>query len=568
MKSSALRLLSRLAELEQSASKKATTAGVPPGYSGFVSALYCNASAGLQDLLSLFIELSDRFGGGEKMLPVRFNFLGKSSVLLTDPRHIHQVFNDAEHFSQSSHPQFMARFRDLLGFNLISVDHDVWKVVRSRTTAVLNGRPLAEYGDVMRSVMETSCLPFFERCAATQEPLDIFSSMLEFSSKVVFMAFMRLRAEEIPDNIHPALNRLFGHVRRHVLEPSFPLWVPSPANNEFKRDRDSVRDFIQPYIERQKTLDTMMGSIIRAHTRRIPGRSDARIPEYIASVFVGAEESGAQDLSRLSESVAKVLEARRDEPTYQLGRDLTRAANEWAKATKRALSIRQEQFEAALETLLCEGGEIDRELVLQEMVSNLIGGSETTILLMTWGLYFMSERPEVQEKLHREAAADTEHKVPLITPSTMKERWSYVYNVLRETLRLASPAAVFNRPVIADVTLDGFTLEKGTLVWGCQYITHRSPHVWSEPERFMPERFEQPIPAGAFFPFTLGPRMCVGMGYAYLEAAIALATIAKYFTFECRTRDVSHEMGLTFRPDRPVWVVLKKRACEHAISDA
>src|SRR4029078_6244529 len=91
-KRAALPLLSRLAAAEHALSGESTERGQPPGYGGFFPSLYCSVSALLGNLLELLVELEHRFGGGERMLPVRFNFLGKPSVLVTNPRHIHQVF--------------------------------------------------------------------------------------------------------------------------------------------------------------------------------------------------------------------------------------------------------------------------------------------------------------------------------------------------------------------------------------------------------------------------------------------------------------------------------------------
>lgn len=556
---SALPLLSRLATAELALSTPPADDGVPPGFGGFFPTLYTNANILLRDPLTVFIELNDRFGGGEKMLPVRFNFLGKPSLLLTNPRHINQVFKDNDHFSPSAHPDFLARFRACLGYNLISVDYEGWGLLRPRTTAFLNGRPLNEYSAVMRAVMEEDYLPSFFRLADSRMPMDVFDSMLGFSSKVVFRSFMRLGAADVPDDVHAALSQLFSLVRSYVLRPSLPLWVPSPTNNQFKRNRNVLRRLILPYIDPQKGLDTMLGSIVRAHTKRVPAAYEGRLVEYILTVLAGGSDVGTEPRARLTAAVTQVLKESQQQTVYQLGKELARVSSEWSKLEKHPLTLRPEVFEAGLETILCEGGEIDRELVLQEMVSNLIGGSETTILLMTWGLYYLSRAPDVQERLHREANADRDSIIPHIEISNLKERWGYLYNVLREILRLASPAAVFTRPVIADVTLDGYKLKKGTSVWGSQYITQRSPYVWKDPEHFIPERFEQPVPAGAFFPFTLGQRMCVGMNFAYLEAAIALATLAKYFRVECDTPELSYDMGLTFRPDRPVKLRLIRR---------
>src|SRR5262245_58006341 len=146
--------LSRLAEIERSFADPFAGGDEAAGYQGFFPSLYCNANAFAGGMLDLLVELEQRFGGGAEMRPVRFDFLGKPSVLVTNPRHIQQVFKDQAHFSPSTDPRIRERFQKLLGFNLVSADAEAWREVRPRTAAFLSGRPLAEYGELMRSVME------------------------------------------------------------------------------------------------------------------------------------------------------------------------------------------------------------------------------------------------------------------------------------------------------------------------------------------------------------------------------------------------------------------------------
>lgn len=560
-KSRALDALAQLADIESSV--RTPEPGEPPGRAGLMSAVYCNAKIVLgRDLLAMLIELDERFGGGVEMRPVRFNFFGTPAVLVSKPEHVERVFKDREHFSMSSEPKTLERFHDLLGFNLIAAKEDVWRRTRPRTSAALNGSSLSEYGEVMRAVMVEDVVPRLTRASAAGEVLEVFETMLEFSSKAVFRSFMRLPGHAVPDEVHGALSRLFDHVRTHVLEPGLPLWVPSPANRAFFRDRDRVRDFVGPQIDGHAELDTMLGATIRAHTRRVQGRTREDIEAVCATLREAYGVEGA-DMGepQLRDRVAELLVETRDKPVFEIAKRLVRAGRDWSRARGLELLSSERVLQARLEAILCRDGSVDRERVLEEMVSNLIGGSETTILMMTWGLYLLARNPEAQDRLREEAltVGGEAGSVPSIEVTELKSKWPYLFNVLREILRLASPAAAFNRPVIADTRLDDFALPAGTLVWGSQYITHRSPHVWDQPERFMPERFDQPVPAGAFFPFTLGPRMCVGMNYAYLEAAYALVTICAHFRVECLEDEVGYDMGLTFRPDRPIRVRLHRR---------
>jgi cytochrome P450 len=68
-----------------------------------------------------------------------------------------------------------------------------------------------------------------------------------------------------------------------------------------------------------------------------------------------------------------------------------------------------------------------------------------------------------------------------------------------------------------------------------QWVMHRDPRYFDDPEVFRPERWlnglENRLPAGAYFPFGDGPRRCIGQGFALLESALVLATIAQKYRF-------------------------------------
>lgn len=556
-KRTVLPLLSRLAEAEHSLRTDEPQKTLP-AFTGVFPSVYCSTNIFFGNLLELFIELNARFSEGAKMLPVRFSFFGKSAVFVTNPKHIHQIFNDPG-FSRTSQPELLARLRQFLGFNLVTVEDELWPAHRPRVAAYFVGQHLANHGQVMREVMEEYVLPQWRKAAREHKPIDIMESMVGFSSRVAFRAFMELSSSEVPDELHPALNRFFSHVRVKTLTPGLPLWAPTAENLSFKRDRDLLRNFIRPYLEKRKASENLLGNIIRAHTKRTGVPPVQRLADTLERCFVAPTgDTLAADRAKLVTAISLVLQnAAPNEQVFNIVKDLIKAANTWAKEINRQPKGVPPQAE--LESLLCEGGEWDEELIMQETSSMLIGGSETTILLMAWGLYHLGRTPEVFAKLHQEAAADTEHDVPIIDPTMIKGKWSYIYNILKETLRLNGPAAVFNRPAVKDISFDGFEVKAGTMVWGSQYVTQRSPYVWKEPDRFMPERWDSPVPPGAFFPFTLGQRMCVGNNFAYLEAAIVMVTLAKHFNIELVTKDIGWEMGLTLRPDRPVELLLHER---------
>jgi len=561
----ALPLFSELARLEHRLRPEETSdPQMPgPGGRGVSSLLYSMSSLLGGDLVALMQGLYERFGGGEKMLPVLFNFGGRPGVLLTHPKHL-AMLRDTESFAYMADPDVIKRFRAALGFNLITVDHDTWKEVRPRTVAYLSGEALDEYAGVMRKVAAEDCLPFWERCARERQPMDAWASALKLSARTAIEGFLRVSPAEAPADIHLVLSRLFGHVRRQVYRRvMLPQWLPLPRDVDYETDMRLMREFMAPHIDRQKTLDTMMGSIIRGHTKPSGKPNEARLVEYIAVALRGGREGDILelDLARIRQLVCETVAKHKNEGVFGLAKELCQATIELARDAGSALknSLRRYRMEADLASILCEGGEIDRELVLQETISNLIGATETSILLMTWALYFLGAAPRVQDKLHAEVASDREHRALHVEPSTMRSRWPYLYNVMREVLRIASPSPVSSRVAIKDVDFDGFAVKKGTPVWICQYITQRSPYVWKEPNRFVPERWDGPVDHNTFFPFSQGQRSCPGQNFAYIEAGILIGTILKHFRCKTLSREVGYDVDLTVRPSQPVMIQLEKR---------
>ncbi|GAC1460892.1 MAG: hypothetical protein PVSMB4_19720 [Ktedonobacterales bacterium] len=110
----------------------------------------------------------------------------------------------------------------------------------------------------------------------------------------------------------------------------------------------------------------------------------------------------------------------------------------------------------------------------------------------------------------------------------------YLDQVVKEAMRLYPPAWTQGRRAIDDFELEGYRLPAGTVVMFSQWVIHRLPEIWGDPETFRPERFEpaaeRALPPYAYFPFGGGPRMCIGMPFANLEARLLLATILQQYT--------------------------------------
>src|SRR6266853_2300834 len=142
----------------------------------------------------------------------------------------------------------------------------------------------------------------------------------------------------------------------------------------------------------------------------------------------------------------------------------------------------------------------------------------------------------------------------------------YTEMVVKETMRLYPPAWVIGRQALKDFEVHGYQLLAGTNVLLAQWITQRDARFYPEPERFNPDRWkDDPIRSGrfpryAYFPFGSGPRVCIGAGFAMMEATLLLATIAQRFHLTLAS-DQSIEMLplVTLRPQHGIKMMLQER---------
>ena len=168
------------------------------------------------------------------------------------------------------------------------------------------------------------------------------------------------------------------------------------------------------------------------------------------------------------------------------------------------------------------------ELVRDEAVSLYIAGHDTTATTLTYAFYLLSQNPEVEKRFHaeldgvlgdRDATLDDFPNLPLTD------------QIIRETLRLYPPFWLLGRMVFEPIELGGYRIPAGVSVVVSPLVTHRDPRWFDSPLEFRPERwtdeFRGELPPFAYLPFGGGPHKCIGEGFAWMEAKIALATLGR-----------------------------------------
>jgi len=176
-----------------------------------------------------------------------------------------------------------------------------------------------------------------------------------------------------------------------------------------------------------------------------------------------------------------------------------------------------------------ENQALSHDDVRDETLTLILSGHETTANVMTWALCYLRDRDDLWEKLKQEANVYLpEGQAPeirqVLSAPTAKA-------VFQEALRLAPPVWVSPRIAIQDVEVAGITVPKGAHVLVSQYASHRNKEYFPNPDKFLPERWEddleEKLPRGAYFPFLAGTRKCLGDQFALLEAHIILLEMAR-----------------------------------------
>lgn len=187
-----------------------------------------------------------------------------------------------------------------------------------------------------------------------------------------------------------------------------------------------------------------------------------------------------------------------------------------------------------------------------EVVTHIVAGHETIASALVWSWVLLWKNPSVQEALVAESRQ-----------TSAGESGALAAGVVRETLRLYPPAWVVTRRCVAGDELPGGPIVgPDSLVLMSPWVMGRRESAWPQPTAFRPDRFsgEQGRPTGDYFPFGLGPRMCIGREMALAEGAVIVSELWKRFLMlPVGPCDPHPAAGVTLRPNRSVKMVIRRR---------
>ncbi len=198
-------------------------------------------------------------------------------------------------------------------------------------------------------------------------------------------------------------------------------------------------------------------------------------------------------------------------------------------------------------------GEQTEKNLRDELVTMLLAGHDTTALTLTYTFYLLSEHPKVRERVEAEADAAVVDGPP--DASDAREMQD-TERVLNEAMRLYPPVYTMFREPKLDVKLAGYRIPEGAAIMLPQWVVHRSPRWYDDPETFDPGRWRperrSERPRFAFFPFGGGPRHCIGKAFSLMEAKLILARVCSQHRLEYEGPELSLRGSLTMHPNHPV----------------
>jgi cytochrome P450 len=175
----------------------------------------------------------------------------------------------------------------------------------------------------------------------------------------------------------------------------------------------------------------------------------------------------------------------------------------------------------------------DYSELVEQIAMLFLAGHETSAAALSWSLYLMAATPHFQERVHEEAIRQYGGRE--IEPRDIKAL-SFCRDVFRETLRLYPSVPFLARDATKDEDMRDKHISPGDTLLLSPWLSHRNERIWDKPQVFDPDRYSraetQKSVQDAYFPFSAGPRVCLGAAFAMQEAALVLSAILSRFRLE------------------------------------
>ena len=444
---------------------------------------------------------------------VGLRLAGERCVLVSDAAAAKDVLIDrASSFVKEGTAFFPGS--SLAGEGLLVSDGDVWARQRRLSNPAFRRAAVRAYADAMA---KAGAELLSDRWSA-RSLRDIYSDFNDLTLAIVADALFGAdvrgeNARSINASIRDAFE-FFG--KRAAAGFVVPEWVPTPDNLAYNSAVARLDEAVYALIARRRAKrdSSSDGEDTRRHEEGDEGRF--RRPRV-------RWDAAAKDWVPLTED----------------GSDSGKGKEDASSSTPGPPDLLDRLLDAVDEE--GDGTGMDDVSLRDELMTLMVAGQETSAILLSWCCAFLAEHPAVAARCAAEAEAvlGPDPLADLPTAESAK-RLEYCEAVVYETMRLAPPAYMVGRCCAEDVRVAGYDLPKGTTVLVAPYLLHRDARFWEKPLEFDPDRWrakeegaerENPLKGmglnGAYVPFGAGPRVCIGTGFAMMEATLLLAMVAR-----------------------------------------
>ena len=181
------------------------------------------------------------------------------------------------------------------------------------------------------------------------------------------------------------------------------------------------------------------------------------------------------------------------------------------------------------------GERFGTEEMVDQVAIFFLAGHETSASALSWALYLLATHPDIQDQVAAEAASLTPDFASL-------SRLRLTRDVFREALRLYPPVPMMVRENTCPEVMRDRPVAPGAQIVLSPWHLHRHERVWENPDSFDPARWQteacRHAAREAYIPFSAGPRVCTGAGFAMVEGPLLLAQLCRAFRFEAIAGDV------------------------------
>jgi cytochrome P450 len=205
------------------------------------------------------------------------------------------------------------------------------------------------------------------------------------------------------------------------------------------------------------------------------------------------------------------------------------------------------------------GARFETDEMVDQVAIFFLAGHETSASALSWALFLLAMHPPVQDRVAAECASLPE------TPSFGDlSKLRFTRDVFRETLRLYPPVPMMVRENTSPEVMRERKVAPGAQIVLSPWHLHRHERIWAEPDRFDPDRWSREdnkaCARDAYIPFSAGPRVCTGAGFAMVEGPLLLALLARSFQFtRIEGRDPIPVAHLTVRAKDGIWLKIARR---------